>query len=74
MTVYYKLRDMDTVAKSDGKTSYIFDGETGEWAVDANGILASRLSETDGERAGGCELISQAEAQAMLGYEEDGTE
>ncbi len=74
MTDYYKLLDLDTVAKDDGKTTYIFNGATGKWEVDRNQILADRIHETDGEAMGKCEQISQAEAQMLIGYEEDATE
>lgn len=74
MTVYYKLRDLDTVAKNDGKTTYIFDGTTGKWAVDTSRIVEERLEQTDGESIGLCEQISQTDAQTLIGYEEDGTE
>jgi hypothetical protein len=74
MTVYYKLLDLDTVAKDDGKTTYIFDSATGKWEVDRNQIVADRLHATDGESIGNCEQISQIEAQSLIGYEEDGTE
>lgn len=74
MTVYYKLIDLNTVAKDDGKTTYIFDGATGKWEVDRNQIVADRIHETDGESIGKCEQISQAEAQTLIGREEDGTE
>ncbi len=74
MTVYYKLIDIDTVAKNDGKTTYIFDSATGEWTVDRNQIVADALHETDGESMGKCEQISKAEAQMLIGYKEDATE
>ncbi len=74
MTVYYKLHDLDTVAKDDGKTTYIFNSATGKWEVDRNQILADRIHETDGETTGQCEQISQAEAQMLMGYDEDRTE
>ncbi len=74
MTVYYKLHDLDTVAKDDGKTTYIFNGATGKWEVDRNQIVADRIHETDGETMGQCEQISQAEAQMLIGYDEDRTE
>lgn len=74
MTVYYKLTDLDTVAKNDGKTTYIFNGATGKWEVDRNQIVADRIHETDGEGIGKCEQISRAQAQTLIGYEEDGTE
>ncbi len=62
------------VAKYDGQTTYVFNNETGEWDVDMNRLLTDRLLETDGEDVGRCEMISQAEAQRLIGYEEDGTE
>lgn len=74
MTDYYKLHDLDTVAKNDGKTTFIFDGSAGEWVVDWNHILTERLEEADGETMGKCERITEAEAQMMIGHEEDRTE
>jgi len=74
MEVYYKLYDIDTVAKNDGNTTYVFNDETGKWDVDKNHVVADRLENADGGSLGVYEQISKDEAQLLIGYEEDGTE
>jgi hypothetical protein len=72
MADYYKLTDLETVAKHDGKTAYLFDFASGNWEMDTNSTLAQRLAQ--GTNGGKCERITQEEAQMVIGHEEDGSE
>ena len=72
MAAYYKLNDIDMIAKQDGGRSYLFDRETGGWAEDDGNLLADRLIGFDGESIGACVEISQEDAQQAIGRVEDG--
>jgi hypothetical protein len=72
MAVYYKLDDIDVIARQDGGQSWLFDREAGGWVPDKDNVLSDRLfGEGDGS-LGVCEMISEAEAQQAMGRVEDG--
>jgi hypothetical protein len=74
MAVYYKLDDIDMIARQDGGQSWLFDRNAGGWVPDADNVLADRLYGEDGESLGACVEISEAEAQQALGRVEDGAQ
>jgi hypothetical protein len=74
MAVYYKLNDIDTIAKQDGGKSWLFKRDAGGWVEDTQDILASRFIGEDGESIGACVEISEQDAQQAIGRVEDGAE
>jgi hypothetical protein len=66
MSYYYKLNDLDALAKQDGGTAYIYNKETRQWEVDTEGLFQSRLVGLDGEADASCERISEAQANALI--------
>jgi hypothetical protein len=74
MAVYYKLNDIDMIARQDGGRSWLFDRETGGWVEDTQNVLADRLFGEDGESIGACVEISEADAQQAIGRVEDGVQ
>ena len=74
MAAYYKLNDIDMIAKQDGGRSFLFDSGTGDWVEDSGNLLADRLIGLDGESIGACVEISQEDAQQAIGRVEDGVD
>jgi len=74
MAVYYKLDDIDTIARQDGERSWLFDREADGWVADTQNVLADRLFGEDGESIGACVEISEADAQQAIGRVEDGAQ
>ncbi|MDD5017641.1 MAG: hypothetical protein PHO15_06040 [Eubacteriales bacterium] len=65
MSVFYKMKDLNTVAKQERDTPYIYDKETEEWKEDDSGLFEKRLNEFDGS-GGALEEISEEEAMDLL--------
>jgi hypothetical protein len=74
MAAYYRLDDIDIIAKQDGAFTYLFDHGVGGWVTDAQHILANRLTGEDGGKAGVFMEITQEEAQQAIGRAEDGVQ
>ncbi len=74
MAAYYKLNDIEAIAKQEGGRSYLFDREAGGWVEDDGNLLADRLIGIDGESIGACVEISEQDAQQAIGRVEDGVQ
>ncbi len=74
MAVYYKLNDIDMIARQDGGRSWLFDRGAGGWVEDTRHVLADRLIGEDGESIGACVEISEEDAQQAIGRVEDGVQ
>ena len=72
MADYYKLNDIDAIARQAGGRSWLFDREAGGWVEDTQNLLANRLCGEDGESIGACVEISEEDAQQEIGRMEDG--
>lgn len=72
MTVYYKLNDIDAIARQADGRSWLFDRAAGEWVEDTQNLLANRFFGEDGESIGACVEISEEDAQQEIGRIEDG--
>ncbi len=72
MADYYKLNDIDAIARQAGGRSWLFDREAGGWVEDTQNLLANRLFGEDGESIGACVEISEEDAQQEIGRMEDG--
>ncbi len=72
MAVYYKLNDIDAIARQEGGRSFLFDRDAGGWVEDTQCVLANRLFGKDGESMGACAKISEEDAQQEIGRVEDG--
>jgi len=71
MAVYYRLDNTDIIAKQEGNETWLYDRETGGWVPDSDHTLSGRL-QCAGGGAGVCEMISEEEAQQVIGRVEDG--
>ena len=74
MAEYYKLNDINMIARQYGGRSWLFDRDAGGWVEDVQGLLANRLFGEDGESIGACVEISEEDAQQEIGRTEDGVQ
>ena len=72
MAVYYKLTDIEAIARQEGGRCCLFDRDAGEWVEDTQSLLANRLFGKDGESMEACAKISEEDAQQEIGRLEDG--
>jgi hypothetical protein len=72
MVNYYKLIDLETVAKDDSNVPYIYDVKKSEWVADKDNKFMDRLMGYDGDRIGAtnmldrCEKITEEEAMEFI--------
>lgn len=71
MAIYYRLDNIDMIAKQEGNETWLFDRERGGWVPDRDHLLPSRLLGGQGG-TGVCERISEEDAQQAIGRVEDG--
>jgi len=59
MINYYKIIDLNLIAKKEEHIPYIYDAEKGEWTVDKDNILTDRLMGYDEDRIGGSSMMNR---------------
>lgn len=74
MCIYYKLNDLDTIAKRDDEDNipYIYDKCRHNWASDNIHLVAERLVLMDGRKTDVCQEISVDEALYFVNQQECG--
>ncbi|MGI5849304.1 MAG: hypothetical protein ACOX8Q_04430 [Christensenellales bacterium] len=66
MAFYFKLKDLDTIGKTDADKAYIFDKTICEWRIDKQNTLMDRIEGFDAESTGPLEVISEREAMELI--------